>query len=74
MSQCSSYGGGNCSPHVTLPVSTPVVTVPSSTPHASGLAFTGGDALGVSGIGVGLVIIGVALTRRFPFNRAGAST
>lgn len=61
MTTCPPYGAGNCG-------STPTTTVTSIgtpvhiTPHGQ-LAFTGGDVVGLSLIGVGAVVVGSLLSR-----------
>lgn len=62
MSASCNYGGGNCGSTPT----TPVVTVPSTTPKpiSNDLPFTGGDVVGLTLIGTLLIAAGVALVHQ----------
>jgi hypothetical protein len=58
------YGNGHTSstepPAAVSPASESPTTV-SATHHSNGLPFTGGDVLGLTFIGIGLVLMGTAL-------------
>lgn len=71
MSDCT-YGGGN-NPACSTP--TTVVVVPStgiSPVHNSDLPFTGGDVIGLTMFGIGMLTAGIALVRSGRRKAAGA--
>jgi hypothetical protein len=63
----AAYPNGGTPPPTTV---TTVAVVPAKPPVDHGLAVTGGDALGLAGIGLVLVLLGASLARRFGTIRA----
>lgn len=62
MSDCNSYGGGNCGSTPTTVVVVPSTGPKPSTP-ANDLPFTGADVFGGLMLGIGALAGGIALMR-----------
>jgi hypothetical protein len=66
MSECPTYGGGECPPPSTTTTVPPSTTTTSTTvpDEPPGLPVTGGDVLGLAGIGLAMTVAGAAMVRR----------